>query len=90
MPSVAHPPFPLHVFLPLQPLSPLLQPPWPLQVFCPLHECVPLSSIVPTFTPEGFVLPVLAAIVAAVDPASIPAMAAAASDVLAVISFMVF
>src|SRR5271166_1320734 len=38
-PSVAQPPLPLQLFLPLQPLSPLLQPPLPLQEFWPLQAC---------------------------------------------------
>src|SRR5581483_12417631 len=55
-PSVAQPPLPLQLFLPLQPLSLLLQPPWPLQSFLPLHEClagfaksVPANDILPAF-----------------------------------------
>src|SRR6476646_5474424 len=39
LPSVAQPPLPLQVFLPLQPWSPDLQPPWPLQAFVPLQAC---------------------------------------------------
>ena len=42
-PSVAQPPLPLQLFLPLQPLSLLLQPPWPLQSFLPLQECLLVS-----------------------------------------------
>src|SRR5580704_7567430 len=42
-PSVAQPPLPLQLFLPLQPLSPALQPPLPLQSFLPLQECLSLS-----------------------------------------------
>jgi hypothetical protein len=38
-PSVAHPPFPLQEFLPLQPLSLDLHPPLPLQEFWPLQAC---------------------------------------------------
>ena len=38
-PSVAQPPLPLQLFLPLQPLSLLLQPPLPLQEFWPLQAC---------------------------------------------------
>ena len=34
------PPLPLQVFLPLQPLSPVLQPPWPLQEFLPEQSCL--------------------------------------------------
>ena len=40
---MAHPPLPLQLFLPLQPLSPVLQPPWPLQSFLPLQECLEVS-----------------------------------------------
>ena len=36
---MAQPPLPLQLFLPLQPLSPLLQPPLPLQEFWPLQAC---------------------------------------------------
>ena len=43
-PSVAQPPLPLQLFLPLQPLSPALQPPLPLQSFLPLQECLSLSA----------------------------------------------
>src|ERR1700728_5517309 len=47
-PSVAQPPFPLQLFLPLQPLSPLLQPPCLLQSFFPLQECLAgLSRLTP-------------------------------------------
>jgi len=42
-PSVAQPPLPLQLFLPLQPLSPDLHPPWPLQSFLPLQECLAVS-----------------------------------------------
>src|SRR3954467_8547208 len=46
-PSVAQPPLPLQLFLPLQPLSLDLQPPWPLQSFLPLQECLGgLSALV--------------------------------------------
>ena len=46
-PSVAQPPLPLQLFLPLQPLSLDLQPPWPLQSFLPLQECLAgLSALV--------------------------------------------
>jgi hypothetical protein len=34
------PPLPLQVFLPLQPISPVLQPPWLLQLFMPLQSCL--------------------------------------------------
>ena len=43
-PSVAQPPLPLQLFLPLQPLSLVLQPPLPLQSFLPLQECLSLSA----------------------------------------------
>ena len=46
-PSVAQPPLPLQLFLPLQPLSLLLQPPWPLQSFLPLQECLAVSALTP-------------------------------------------
>src|SRR5580698_779086 len=55
-PSVAQPPLPLQLFLPLQPLSLLLQPPVPLQSFFPLQECLagasrltPLNDSLPAF-----------------------------------------
>src|SRR5438067_457891 len=50
-PSVAQPPLPLQLFLPLQPLSPALQPPLPLQSFLPLQECLSLSSMPTRRTP---------------------------------------
>src|SRR5579862_4126190 len=37
--GTAQPPLPLQLFLPPQPLSPLLQPPIPLQAFMPLQAC---------------------------------------------------
>src|SRR5580765_4513067 len=45
-PSVAQPPLPLQLFLPLQPLSLVLQPPLPLQSFLPLQACLSLSCAV--------------------------------------------
>src|ERR1700740_2476461 len=72
-PSVAQPPLPLQLFLPEQPLSPLLQPPWPLQSFWPLQECfvvdwcivdVPNDAL-PTFVTGLVALVVAACIVAA-------------------------
>lgn len=44
-PSVAQPPLPLQLFLPLQPLSLDLHPPWPLQSFLPLQECLLVSCM---------------------------------------------
>ena len=41
---MAQPPFPLQLFLALQPLSPDLQPPVPLHSFLPLQECLSLSA----------------------------------------------
>ena len=46
-PSVAQPPLPLQLFLPLQPLSLLLQPPCPLQSFLPLQECFAVPVVWP-------------------------------------------
>src|SRR5580698_7424437 len=43
-PSVAQPPLPLQLFLPLQPLSLALQPPLPLQSFLPLQACLSGAS----------------------------------------------
>src|SRR3954470_588687 len=43
-PSVAQPPLPLQLFLPLHPLSLDLQPPLPLQLFWPLQACLSLSA----------------------------------------------
>ena len=40
LPSLAHPPLPLHEFWPGPP-SAVLQPPWPLHSFWPLQECLP-------------------------------------------------
>ncbi len=76
-PSVAQPPLPLQEFLPLQPLSPLLQPPWPLQPFLPLQELVSLSAMVETFTPD-WPAEALAAWTEAAVPVRSPAIAAAA------------
>src|SRR6516165_5796580 len=53
-PSVAQPPLPLQLFLPLQPLSPALHPPLPLHEFWPLQACLSLSNEVarwPSFEP---------------------------------------
>ena len=79
---VAHPPLPLQEFLPLQPLSPVLQPPWPLHAFWPLHPCLAASAIVCTATP-ALVLVVLAAYARiANEPVRRPATAAPAITAL--------
>jgi hypothetical protein len=53
-PSVAHPPWPLQEFLPLQPLSLDLHPPWPLQSFLPLQECFSPSLAYDTLLKDTF------------------------------------
>src|SRR5580693_9188263 len=64
-PSVAQPPLPLQLFLPLQPLSLLLQPPWPLQSFLPLQECLAVPAFWPCAStrtpapPEAFTAEVI-------------------------------
>ncbi len=50
-PSVAQPPLPLQVFLPLQPWSLDLQPPCPLQSFLPLQECLGAGVCWPKLRP---------------------------------------
>src|SRR6266480_2803935 len=45
--GTAQPPLPLQLFLPAQPLSPLLQPPMPLQAFLPLHSCLSAARAQP-------------------------------------------
>jgi len=57
-PSVAQPPLPLQVFLPLQPASPVLQPPLPLQEFCPLRACFSFfaSQMLPEDCPASALL----------------------------------
>jgi len=97
--SVAQPPFPLQLFLPLQPLSLLLQPPCPLQSFLPLQECLAVPVVWPfasTRTPaleETLVLeePSLCAVCAwrRTDvPPSKPATAAARARLCTVVVFM--
>jgi len=83
-PSVAQPPLPLQLFLPLQPLSPLLQPPLPLQEFWPLQACFSgffeesfLSCVSCAEKKEDFALTnTVEAWTAAPVPASRPATAA--------------
>src|SRR3954470_25060875 len=85
-PSVAQPPLPLQVFLPLQPPSPVLQPPLPLQSFWPLQECLSPAAFSSASTPAllAEVLPevVVVVVAAAREPVSRPARAAPASIVL--------
>jgi hypothetical protein len=79
-PSVAQPPLPLQLFLPLQPWSPVLQPPLPLQEFWPLQACLSLENAVeswPMFEPLEKALEVDDGVCAmAVLPAMNPASAA--------------
>jgi hypothetical protein len=79
------PPLPLQLFLPLQPMSPVLQPPWPLQLFMPLHSC--LSVAVLEADVPAWSLEVLQPVVPSV-PASNPAMAAEMTIVLAVLDIV--
>src|SRR3954468_15652247 len=73
-PSVAQPPLPLQLFLPLQPLSLALQPPWPLQSFWPLQPCLgglsALVSRIPAFA--ALTLAPLAPFVAAWAATEVP------------------
>ena len=65
------PPLPLQLFLPLQPLSPVLQPPWPLQAFMPLQSCLAVDeseALVPAL-PLSELQPVVIAIVPVINPA---------------------
>src|ERR1700743_448401 len=73
-PSVAQPPLPLQLFLPLQPLSLLLQPPWPLQSFLPLQECLLVSWSMDAFANDA--LPTFATDVALVVDAAACTVAA--------------
>jgi len=78
------PPLPLQLFLPLQPISPVLQPPLPLQLFMPLQSCLSeavLEADVPVSLEEQPVLTMV--------PASKPAMAAEMTNVLAVFDIRV-
>ena len=92
-PSVAQPPLPLQLFLPLQPLSLDLQPPWPLQSFLPLQECLSSAAkdtfATETFPAEAFACTVVlvcallrvgVALIRSAVPASKPATAAAVSN----------
>jgi hypothetical protein len=75
------PPLPLQLFLPLQPMSPVLQPPWPLQLFSPLQSCLAAeASEEEAAVPELSVLQPEMAMV----PATNPAMAAVIINVFAV------
>jgi len=92
-PSVAQPPLPLQLFLPLQPWSLVEQPPVPLQSFLPLQECLAggvlswLASIKPAVVPETFAMPFVAALAATDVPPTRPESAAVRS--IAFIWFLV-
>lgn len=91
-PSVAQPPLPLQLFLPLQPLSPLLQPPLPLQEFWPLQACFSTFLLVSCLSGLGadkdvFALESVLACTVAPVPASKPATAALVMRAL-VVMFM--
>jgi hypothetical protein len=75
------PPLPLQLFLPLQPMSPVLQPPCPLQLFKPLQSCL-LEAVSETLEPalEPELQPVTPMV-----PATSPAIAAEMINVLAVL-----
>jgi hypothetical protein len=81
-PSVAQPPLPLQLFLPLQPLSLLLQPPLPLQEFWPLQACFSgflVLSCLSWLSAENEALAALTTVdawTATPVPASMPATAA--------------
>ena len=72
---------PLQLFLPLQPMSPVLQPPWPLQLFIPLQSCLLMDVSEAAALPE-LSLELLQPVV--MVPATNPAMAAEMINVLAV------
>jgi hypothetical protein len=79
------PPLLLQLFLPLQPMSPVLQPPLPLQLFRPLQSCLSVAALeedAPGWSLE-FEQPV-----ETMAPASNPAMAAEMTNVLAVLDII--
>jgi hypothetical protein len=83
--AALQPPLPLQLFLPLQPISPVVQPPLPLQLFMPLQSCfstAPAEALAPELSVE-FLQPVEAMV-----PASNPAMAAEMTNVLAVLDIV--
>src|SRR3954468_19126476 len=83
-PSVAQPPLPLQLFLPLQPLSLDLQPPLPLQSFLPAQECLSFLSLSALASSTLLLVLALAEVVpsfvlgvcAAAEPANRPVIAA--------------
>jgi hypothetical protein len=78
--ATLQPPLPLQLFLPLQPMSPVLQPPWPLQLFMPLQSCL-LEAVSEALLPAELVLhPVTPTV-----PASNPVIAAEMINVLTVL-----
>src|SRR5580698_10506708 len=81
--ATLQPPLPLQLFLPLQPISPVLQPPLPLQLLRPLQSCLSVLALAAA-EPESLVLqPVLTMV-----PASNPAIAAEMTNVLAVLDIV--
>jgi hypothetical protein len=83
--ATLQPPLPLQLFLPLQPMSPVLQPPLPLQLFMPLQSCLSVAVLeadAPAWSLE-LEQPVLTMV-----PASKPAMAAEMTNVLAVLDIV--
>jgi hypothetical protein len=66
----------LQEFLPLQPLSPVLQPPLPLQEFCPLQEWV--SAFLPMRDTPALLVVTAACAGVATIPVIKPAIAAPA------------
>jgi hypothetical protein len=82
--ATLQPPLPLQLFLPLQPISPVVQPPLPLQLFMPLQSCLSVA-VLDEDTPDSSleVQPVLTMV-----PASNPAMAAEMTNVLAVLDIL--
>src|SRR6185437_11310897 len=94
-PSVAQPPLPLQLFLPLQPWSPVEQPPLPLQEFLPAQECLSALAVVDfdldldfAFVVESVLSWGEATARAAVPPSKPARAAAVASEVLVI--FIVF
>src|SRR5580698_5101176 len=83
--ATLQPPLPLQLFLPLQPMSPVLQPPLPLQLLRPLQSC--LSTVGLLAVAPDWSLEVLQPVPTMV-PASNPAIAAEMTNVLAVLDIV--
>jgi hypothetical protein len=84
--ATLQPPLPLQLFLPLQPISPVVQPPLPLQLFMPLQSCLSVGAagaVAPASSLE-LLQPVVPKV-----PAKRPAMAAEMTIVLAVLDIII-